>query len=84
MLSDDFSSRKEKTDYLTLDALKSLEINDTSHFIGVEHPIDCCFQELDSDVSSNFSLDVVSTTGVQNRVSKKMMGSDLRLRLNGW
>jgi len=60
-LSDDFSSRKEKTDYLTLEALKSLEINDISHFIGVEHPIDCCFQELDSDVSSNFSPDVVST-----------------------
>jgi hypothetical protein len=44
-----------------LEALKFREIDDTSHFIGAEHPIHCCFQELDSDVSSNFSPDVVST-----------------------
>ena len=48
-----------------LETLKFHEINDTSHFIGAEHPIHCCFQELDSDGSSNFSPDVVSTEGVQ-------------------
>jgi len=44
-----------------LEALKSFEIDNTCHFIGTEHPIHCCFQELNGDVSSNFSPDVVST-----------------------
>jgi len=44
-----------------LDALQSLEVNDASHFIGTEHPIHCCFEELNGDVSSDFSPDVVST-----------------------
>jgi hypothetical protein len=50
-------SLKEKTDYLMLEALKSREIDDMSHFIGTEHPIHCCFEELNSDVSSEFSPD---------------------------
>jgi hypothetical protein len=44
-----------------LEALKSCEINDASHFIGGEHPIHCCFQELSGNVSSYFSPDIVST-----------------------
>jgi hypothetical protein len=38
-----------------LEALKPTEINDTSYFIGTEHPIHCRFEELNGDVSSNFS-----------------------------
>ena len=41
-----------------LEALKSLEIDNTCHFIGTEHPIHCRFEELNGDVSSNFSPDV--------------------------
>jgi hypothetical protein len=44
-----------------LEALKSLEIDNTCHFIGTEHPIHRRFQELNRDVFSNFSPDVVST-----------------------
>jgi hypothetical protein len=44
-----------------LEALKSLEIDNACHFIGAEHPIHRRFQELNGDVSSNFSPDVVST-----------------------
>ncbi len=44
-----------------LEALKSLEIDNTCHFIGAEHPIHCRFQELNGDVSSNFSPDIVPT-----------------------
>ena len=44
-----------------LEALKSLEIDNACHFIGTEHPIHRRFQELNGDVSSNFSPDVVST-----------------------
>jgi hypothetical protein len=46
---------------ILLEALKSLEIDNTCHFIGTEHPIHRRFQELNGDVSSNFSPDVVST-----------------------
>jgi hypothetical protein len=61
VLSDDFSSRTKKTDYLMLDALQSLDIDNACHFIGAEHPIHCRFEELNGDVSSNFSPDEVST-----------------------
>jgi hypothetical protein len=44
-----------------LEAFKSLEIDNTCHFIGTEHPIHCRFEELSGDVSSNFSPNVVST-----------------------
>jgi hypothetical protein len=44
-----------------LEALKSVGIDNTCHFIGTEHPIHRRFQELNGDVSSNFSPDVVST-----------------------
>jgi len=44
-----------------LEALQSLEIDNTCHFIGTEHPIHRCFQELNGNVSSDFSPDVVST-----------------------
>jgi len=60
---DDFSSRKEKTDYLMLEALKFREINDTSHFIGTEHPIHRCFQELNRDVCSYKYLTSLVTIG---------------------
>jgi hypothetical protein len=49
-----FSPPEEKTDYLMLEALEFREINDTSHFIGTEHPIHRRFQELNGDVSSDF------------------------------
>ena len=29
-----------------LEALKSFEIDNTCHFIGIEHPIHRCFEEL--------------------------------------
>jgi hypothetical protein len=38
-----------------LEALKSFEIDNTCHFIGAEHPIHRRFEELNRDVSSNFS-----------------------------
>jgi len=44
-----------------LEALKSLEIDNASHFIGTEQTIHRRFEELNGDVSSNFSPDVVST-----------------------
>ena len=50
-----YSSPEEKTDYLMLEAIKSSEINNTSHFIRTEHPIHRCFEELNGDVSGNLS-----------------------------
>jgi hypothetical protein len=47
--SDDVSSRTKKTDYLMLDALQSLDINNTGYFVGTEHPIHCRFEELNGD-----------------------------------
>jgi hypothetical protein len=46
---------------LMLEALKSFEIDNTCHFVGIEHPIHRCFEELNGNVSSDFSPDVVST-----------------------
>ena len=52
--------RKEKTDYLAFETLKSREINDRGYFVGVEHPIQYCFEEFDSDVSSDLPPNIIA------------------------
>ena len=52
-------SRKEKTDYLTFETLKSREINDCAYFVGVEHPFHNCVEEFYSDVSSDLPPNII-------------------------
>jgi hypothetical protein len=42
------------------ETLKAREINDRGYFVGVEHPIHYCFEELGSDVSGEFPPNIVS------------------------
>jgi hypothetical protein len=59
VLFDDFSSREEKTYYLMLETPKFPEINHPCYFVGGEHPIHQCFEELNGDVSSDLPPDVI-------------------------
>jgi hypothetical protein len=53
--------RKEKTDDLTLEALKFREINGTGYLVGVKHTLNGRFDEEDGDVPHDFPDNEVAT-----------------------